>query len=424
MHVTLLPLGKIALVFAAILLGMRTRGGIGGAILVGSLLLVFVFGHGPMDWLAAAGKAITDPKTLFLAFIVGFIMVLSSLMEKTGRTEQLLEGLSGLITNTRFRLVFFPALIGLLPMPGGAIFSAPLIEKTAQGVGADAMDKTLLNYWFRHVWEPSWPLYPGIILAASLAEMPIGTVCLMGFPGVLALIALGWWFYLRPGALPLHETGTPHDAPSAGCLRILYLVLPLVMAIGGAVFLEMLISVSGHGISMEWGVVVALALAVVVLVRQEGVRTGTVLRQTFSVHVVKMLFVIVAVFIFKEAMQAADVVTALANALGGEGALWTCAVVLPFLVGFVSGITLGFVGATFPLFLGVLAQNGMQDQAFSYVILALFSGYSGILASPLHICFALTCEYFHVPVAKAWRKLLLPSLLFLFLGVGYFLLLR
>ena len=285
------------------------------------------------------------------------------------------------------------------------------------------MDKTLLNYWFRHVWEPSWPLYPGIILAAALAGLPIGTLCLLGLPGVLVLWALGWLFFLRPGVLSLKTAGPWLDPVPVGAGRIIYLLLPLFTAIGGAIVLEFLVSFSGLHVSMEWGVIIALALSVGVLMVQEDTSLGAAVRLTFSPHVGKMLLVIVAVFVFKESMQAADVVTALARSLGGEGALWTCAMVLPMLVGLVSGITLGFVGATFPLLLGVLAQNGLQDQTAAYVILALFSGYAGIMASPLHICFVLTCEYFRVDVTGAWRRLLFPSLLFLLFGVGYFLLL-
>ena len=103
MLMTVLPLLKIAVVFLAIVLGMRGRLGIGGSVLAGSFLLVVLFGHGPFVWVGAAGNAFVDPKTIFLAVIVALIMVLSSLMEKTGRTGHLLDGLSGVITNPRLR---------------------------------------------------------------------------------------------------------------------------------------------------------------------------------------------------------------------------------------------------------------------------------------------------------------------------------
>ena len=43
-------------------------------------------------------------------------------------------------------------------MPGGAIFSAPLVKGAAEGLDATPGQLSLVNYWFRHVWEVAWPL--------------------------------------------------------------------------------------------------------------------------------------------------------------------------------------------------------------------------------------------------------------------------
>ena len=41
------------------------------------------------------------------------------------------------------------------------------------------------------------------------------------------------------------------------------------------------------------------------------------------------------------------------------------------------------------------------------------------MASPLHICFVLTCEYFQSSLIRTWLKLLIPTGLFLACGVVY-----
>ena len=46
--------------------------------------------------------------------------------------QRLLEHFQGLLRNAGLNLVVFPALIGLLPMPGGAIFSAPMVKNIGQ----------------------------------------------------------------------------------------------------------------------------------------------------------------------------------------------------------------------------------------------------------------------------------------------------
>jgi hypothetical protein len=86
----------------------------------------------------------------------------------------------------------------------------------------------------------------------------------------------------------------------------------------------------------------------------------------------------------------------------------------------VSGITVAFVGSTFPLLLGIIDTLGIQEQMIPYLVLASFAGFTGVLVSPLHICFILTCRFFRVDVARAWRKLVLPSLVFAVCGFFLF----
>ena len=85
---------------------------------------------------------------------------------------------------------------------------------------------------------------------------------------------------------------------------------------------------------------------------------------------------------------------------------------------------MAFVGAAFPLMLGLLDQLGMRDQAMAWAMLALVSGFAGVMASPLHICFVMTCQYFGVDLPKAWRAAAVPSLALLGFGVVWFFVLR
>ena len=59
-----------------------------------------------------------------------------------------------------------------------------------------------------------------------------------------------------------------------------------------------------------------------------------------------------------------------------------------------------------------------------YLVLATFAGFTGVMISPIHICFVLTCNYFGTGIARAWRRIVAPCCCFLAVGVGYFFLLR
>lgn len=138
----------------------------------------------------------------------------------------------------------------------------------------------------------------------------------------------------------------------------------------------------------------------------------------------EMLFVVGAIFIFKDIMQAAGIVEEMAGTAKGAVALFAAAFFLPFLVGMVAGINVAFVGSTFPLLLGLLHSLGMEDQVVPYLVVATFAGFTGVMISPIHICFVLTCNYFGADLGPTWRRLVLPCCCFAATGAALFFLLQ
>lgn len=421
---TSLPFIKVLVAFFVMLGGIRFKFGLGLSILLGSLALGFLFDLQLMQWAKAGAFALTQEKFLLLATIVGLILILSDALERSGQSRRLMDALSGYLKSPRLRLAFFPALIGLLPMPGGAIFSAPMLKSVSERMRLDNMERTMLNYWFRHIWEMSWPLYPGIILTAALADLPILTIIIHAGIGMPILVMLGWYFFLRPGVLPAESLAAPGVEDTRNWRRAFMEGLPLMIAIVGGLGLEGVIASLLPGIPFETGVIAALMGAIVCIMIQNGLGAGFLKDVLLKKSLRSMIFVIVAIFVFKEVMHVAHVVDAMAEAAGGKTALMASAILLPFLVGMVSGITMAFVGATFPLLIGILETLDMQGQILPYLVLGLFSGFAGILISPLHICLILTCEYFRVDLAAAWRRLALPCLLFGLSGTVWFFVLK
>lgn len=419
-----MPFLKVMFAFAIMLAGMRLKIGLGVSILAGGLVLGWCFGLGLADWASTGVLALTQEKFLYLTAIVGLILILSGAMEKSGQSRRLMEALSGYLTSPRLRLIFFPALIGLLPMPGGAVFSAPMVKTVSEDMRISNSDRAVVNYWFRHVWELCWPLYPGIILTIALADITILDLISKTWPGTPVMLAVGWFFFLRPGVLGAGEL-MPIPISAGKSKRAVFREgLPLLIAIGGAIGFESAIASLAPALDFELGVVAALFLGVVCVMAQNSQLGVRFLREVLtSKGLWSMILVIVAIFVFKDVMQAAGVVDDMARSAGGQAALFASAVFLPFFVGMVAGINVAFVGSTFPLLIGVLNMLGMQDQLIPYLVLATFSGFTGVMVSPIHICFILTCEFFGCDLARTWRKLVLPSVIFFFSGVGLFALL-
>lgn len=411
-----LPFIKVLAAFALMLVGMRNKIGLAVSILLGGLFMGLVFGLDLSSLVSVGVLALTQEKFLFLAAIVGLIMILSDGLERSGQSRRLMGALSGYLTSPRLRLIFFPALIGLLPMPGGAIFSAPMVKTVGEELELKNEDQAVINYWFRHVWEMAWPLYPGIILTVALAGIPIGGLISRTWPGVIAMFVFGWYFFLRKGVLGEIVLAAETRMVERRLGIVLWEGLPLLIAIVGAIGLETTLARVAPNIAFEWGVIAALVVAVVCIMAQNRLGAPFVQQVLGKKNLWMMLCVIVAIFIFKDIMQAAGIVDEMAGAAGGWVALFAAAVFLPFLVGMVAGINVAFVGATFPLLLGLLHNLGLESQIVPYLVVASFAGFTGVMISPIHICFVLTCNYFGADLAKAWRRLVPPCLCFALSG--------
>ncbi|NCC05684.1 MAG: DUF401 family protein [Proteobacteria bacterium] len=399
---------SIILVFALMLAGIRLKLGLGLSILAGSFLLAILFGLSPLAWIDAIPAALLTEDAFILCAIVTVILAFSALYSASGQSKRFMLAIRGQVRSRSLLLVFFPALIGLLPMPGGAIFSAPMVEKAASELSIHPRDQVLINYWFRHIWELAWPLYPGLILASSLAAIPVTGLIRLMWPGPLVCIGIGWLFILRPALknaprLPGVDTGSRQASDWLGGI-------PLFTAIAGSIGGEWLCATLWPGRPMEYGVIAALILASIVSLAMAQAKWTEVLREARKDNTMSLLAVIGAIFVFKEILHQGHVVDALAASLGGGKAVFVMAAFLPFMVGFVSGITIAFVGATFPLLFGLAHSTGQAHLIPAILSIGFYSGLAGIMASPMHICYLMTCKYFHQDPGKLLPRILVPGL--------------
>ena len=189
---------NIFVVFGIILILNRLKLNLGLSIITGALILGVWMGLGFQGIGDSFLGTVTEMETISLGLIVGLIMVLSGLMDKSGQMARMVKGLSILARDGRTVGSVMAALIGLLPMPGGALFSAPMVETSLDKDGVTREQKTALNYWFRHVWEYWWPLYPGVILAVALMEVKTWHfIALMAIMTPVSILA-GILFILKP----------------------------------------------------------------------------------------------------------------------------------------------------------------------------------------------------------------------------------
>ncbi len=409
---TLPAMIKISGVFILILAAIRMKISLGHSLLGGSIILGFIFGLNPFLILKSAFISLIHPKTLALSCIVMLILVLSHSMEKAGQMARLLDTFKGLIKHTGINLVIFPALIGLLPMPGGAVFSAPMVKNIGNSKNLTGAQLSYINYWFRHVWEYWWPLYPGVLLTTAIADLNLGVYILFMIPLTIVALISGYWPIgyksLNKDTKGLSENPErPRFFPFF--MELLPILIVVVLGLGiGAVF-SMVFKKPDFPVAKEAGLIIALIISILWVWSQNRFSMS----QRWSIlkrrQLFKMFYLVSTILIFKGILEDSHAIKVVSQELiQWSIPLIIVAVILPCLVGVISGISIAFVGTTFPIIISLIQSYGEAHLMLPYMILAMVSGFVGVLISPLHLCILLSNEYFETSLFQVYRHLWLP----------------
>lgn len=373
---------------------MKGKWNLGIIIFSISLIIGIIFGISPLALLKNIILAVINPVTLKLFAIIILAIFLSNLLREKGNLRNIVTSLEAFVRNPRLSLIIPPAFMGLLPMPAGALFSAPMVEESSRNLKINAENKVFLNYWFRHIWEYCWPLYPGLILAAAIVNVPIRRIIITQFPLTLAAIFAGLFFGIKKISFPQNlADGKRKKVVFRGILSFVTNMWPILAII----FMVLVFKIE-------------LILAILVITgvflatgKIKGNRIFSAIKKSFSWE---MLFLIASIMIFKRTIEISPLLSAIPTFFKDLGVSPLFFLFLiPFIIGLLTGLTAAFVGITFPLLLPLICQN---EPNLIYVMLAYTGGFAGILLSPIHLCLIVTIQYFKADFKKIYKILLLP----------------
>jgi integral membrane protein (TIGR00529 family) len=411
------------MVFVLVLICIRKKLSLGNAFLLGAIFLSVLFGVKPLVMLKSMVTSILDPKTLSIAVIVSLILILSNSMEMEGQMQRLLEKFRGLVSSPRLNLVIFPALIGLLPMPGGAAFSAPMVKELGLKSKLSGAQLSFVNYWFRHIWEHWWPLYPGILLTTVMTDISLPFIMLLMCPFTIIAVWLGSRA-LKNSELLREVRLSNQPLPLRSFLKEL---VPIIIAIVPGLAMGIVFSslFPAFPISKEIGLILALGMAIGWVWYTNGTSKSRIWSTLRNPWLLKMMYMIAAILIFKGILANSNAADAVGQELVQMRApLVLIAVILPFLVGMAGGITIAFVGSALPILIPLINSFGEAQFLPAYVMLILSCGFTGVMISPLHLCFLLSNEHFGVSMGAVYKHLWRPCVSLIGASIIYFVILH
>lgn len=332
-------------------------------------------------------SAFIDPSTILLAVAVGLIPIIGGILKDTGQMDDLVKNLR--IGKKAF-LAVSPALLGMLPMPGGALLSAPMVEKAGKVVSKEK--KCGLNVWFRHIMFLIYPLSPALIISVKIAQLDLYQVLLYLVPFFFFSTFLGYFFFL-------HKITGEIDYEQKLSLKKLFLPLTVILI---APIFDFLIKTFFAPSIPEVATLIAItsSLILAVVVGRLGARRfGKI---TWESKPWDFAFIIVGMTVFLNVFTASGIPTLIQN-------LQIPPVLLCVVIGFLLGFATGRIQTPALIIVPIFLTKGwiLSAPVFAIMYFSIFLGY---VLSPIHPCVSLSLQFFHVEI-KDFLKVISPPTL-------------
>jgi uncharacterized protein len=359
---------------------------------IGALVLCLAAGKNVLQTAGVFAQGLFDLSTLQLMGVITLIEMLTIFLQLTGSLQRILNALRKVFADSRVLIALVPTLLGLFPVPGGAMLSAPMVGVYGDEIGIKADRKSAINLFFRHIWDQVFPFKPHLILAAAVLNIPLFTLIGWHLPVTLVSAVVGYGYligrYPKPRLVPQEPEGAAGGRPL--WVEVMPLLLPLIL---------------GLGLRIDFFFATAIGLFF-------GFLTQSVSRDLI-IKVVKkgarpqLLLLIAAVMIFKVALESSGSLKILAQELPRFGIpLSLLALALPLIISTATGIELVAVGMVYPTLVGLVPEG---SPALPYILIMMTANAIGQTHSPVHICMVVGNEYFGAKLGRVLRMSVFPQ---------------
>ncbi len=322
---------------------------------------------------------VTDLNIVFLALAMGVIPIIGGTMKESGQIDSMVNNVR---ISRRYLLAFSAAFMGLLPMPGGALLSAPILEKGGEGV-PDHL-KASINNWFRHLFILIYPLSPALIASAKIAGLDVYHAMLYLLPGLAFATALGYGFFLH------QVRGRPRYSDDFSWTG---LVMPLLVILSAPILDFILKRLADIGsLATIIGVTTALMLSIAFSRKRPAIGHIVIGMKPWN-----FALIIIGMFLYLHVFQQSNARILIATLPLPP---LTLAVTAGFLLGLMTGRVQLPASIILPVYLA--AAGSISPATFALVYTAIFFGY---IISPVHPCLVVTSEYFRTPVRELMIRL-------------------
>ncbi len=364
----------------------------------GGIFIWLIRSTNPVDLITAMISTFSQYRTYDIILALYFVMCLEIELRLSGALTDMVKALRRIFSSFKILLAVMPAFLGLLPSVGGARFSAPIVEELSTKLKITASHKAAINFWFRHLFEFSSPIIPGMIMACSIAGVTFSEFLRhLSWLTVLAF-SVGWFVLIRPIKIE-HEVKSKETAA-----ELRHENYGLIISLGSVVSIFLIVVLGGLNASTATALVVIAMFFVLIAVR----RFVSIKDIFLGALDLKMVANIACILYFVEMLTITNVLHEIVSAFQNSplpiSAIIAC---VSLIIGILTGMSQGHVAIVMPIVAAM--DTGNLDLAG----IAMAFGVAGQMLTPTHFCLIVTIDYFKTDIFSTLKPILICEIIIL-----------
>lgn len=402
---------------------IRKRVNFGFSLLLGSLLLgLLSLAKIPFEQIIFAflkatiydiesGSFVYD--TIELAVLMTLIFMLASLMQKTNAIKKLITSLRSMFSKGG-TIGIIPAIYGLMPVPGGALFSAPSVKEEGEKFCIDKDEQNFMNIWFRHIWFPIYPISMSILVISGtdFSNISVASLVIANLVSFFVMIIIGFILLKRL----IRKRNNRAEKPTNESIKtdkegLKFLLPPIVPVFFWILYL---VGITSEKISFIIGVIFGIFLLYYLI----NIDRKKYIQHVSSSLTWKYAVLIIGIMVFREIFETSTANIVIFNILETLPIPFFYLLILfPFLLGYVSGYILTGIVLTYPLLVPFFPLTSINIIGITSLI--YISTFAGYLISPLHLCNVLSSDHLKTDTISMYRIFVPVTLLMLLIQIVF-----
>ena len=339
-------------------------------------------------------EVIINPSIVLLALSVLLIPILGGIMEESGLMLELIQNMK---VSKKVALMVSPALFGLLPVAGGALMSAPIVDQIDPAL--DSNRKVAINVWYRHVLLLIYPLSSAILVASVLSGISLYLIVLALLIPFILMVFVGYFTLLKP-------VDKSKESTNRNLKLVFHNLIPLIIAPIIDFLGRLFFPISFPELFVFIGLIISISIAL----KFAKMNVFNIKEISRKMKVWRFPLLIISMFLFLSIFLESGVPEQI-SALNLPFALFIS-------IGFILGFTTGRVQLPSSILIPIyLVQNLVLSMPIIDFVFLYFAIYLGYLITPLHPCLAYSINYFKTNYLKSFKHVVIPT--FICFGILY-----